>query len=214
MTNNQDGGKDGPGSLFAYEQPAQISGTWTKHVLATGYTPNPTILPSPGAHSRGSPGRASSFKAQTKSTGKPQILLSGDDAGTVSILSAVSEDRSSWKYEQMWVCNSTGTVGSPAIGDVDNDGLADVFIPNYSANRVDVYSFEDAPTPAPPSTQCTACLQKKDPVKLSPAYTWCYKDSQCYLVGNPTNPCSASECASAAPTSSCSCTSCNDPACH
>lgn len=215
VTNNQDGkAGDGPGSVFAYEQPPAISGTWTIHVLSTGYIPNPTTLPSPGAHSRGSPGRASSFKAQMKSSGKPQILLSGDDAGTISVLSPVSEDTSSWEYSQMWISNSTGTVGTPAIGDIDNDGLADVFIPNYSANRVDVYSFAEAPAPTPPSAECTACLLKKDPVKLSAAYAWCYKDNQCYLVGNPTNPCAASQCTSEAHSSSCSCTSCNDAACR
>ena len=216
VTNNQDNqGTDGTGSVFGYEVPSSASSSWAQHVLATGFIPNPTSLPSPGSHSRGSPGRAAAFHPKTSRSGKPAILVSGDDAGTISVLTAVaSEDSSDWNYTQEWVVNSTGTIGSPAVGDVDGDGLADIFVPMYSANRVEVYTFEESgPSPAP-STECVACLLKKDPVHLSPAYAWCYKDSQCHVVGSPANPCSAPQCASAASTSSCECSSCNDGACQ
>ena len=99
------------------------------------------------------------------------------------------------------------------MGDVDGDGLADIFVPFYSENKVEAYSFAEGPAPEP-SAQCVACLLKKDPVKLSPAYTYCYKDSQCHLVGSPGNPCSMEQCASKARSSSCGCTSCNDVGCH
>jgi len=213
VTNNQDDkGADGKGSVFGFERPSGSS-KWTKHVLATGFTPHPSALPSPGAHSKGAPGKAASFHAKLPGAGKPQVLLSGDDGGFVSVLSPVSQDSADWNYSQSMVCNSTGTIGSPAVGDVDGDGMADIFIPFYSDNKVEVYSFMEGPTPQP-SAQCTACLLKKDPVKLSPAYTWCYKDGACHIVGSPVNPCSATQCASAARTSTCSCTSCNDGACH
>ena len=58
LTTHQDG-TGAEGSVFGFEQPTGASlaaGTWTRHVLASGFTPNPTLLPSPGKHSRGSPG--------------------------------------------------------------------------------------------------------------------------------------------------------------
>lgn len=215
VTNNQDNaGSDGTGSVFAYEQPAAgITGKWTKHVLATGFIPNPTTLPSQGPHSRGSPGRSTAFQAKTSAKGKPQILVSGDDAGTISILTAVSEDSNSWDYSQAWMLNSTGTIGSPAVGDVDNDGFADIFVPMYTANRVEVYSFQEAPGPVV-AKQCYPCLLKKDPVGYSPDSSWCFKDGNCYIVNDPTNPCDKHNCASAAKLSSCECSSCNDGACR
>jgi len=217
VTNNQDGkGTDGKGSVFGFEQPINGSlgaGNWTRHVLASGFIPQPTLLPSPGAHSRGSPGRAVSFHARVPSSGKPQVLLSGDDGGFAAVLSPTSEESTSWAYSMSWLCNSTGTMGSPAVGDVDGDGLADIFIPFYSENKLEAYSFVEGPPPPEPSSQCVACLLKKDPVKFSPAYTWCYKDGQCHLTGSPGNPCTNGQCASAARTSSCSCTSCNDGQC-
>lgn len=215
VTNNQDDkGKDGKGSVFAYEQPANgFTGTWSKHVLATGYVPIASLFPSPGAHSKGSPGRSIAFQAKTGATGKPQILVSGDDGGFVSVLTATSEEAGSWDYSQKYLCNSTGTIGSPTVGDVDGDGFADIFVPFYADNKIEMYTFEEAGEPFSPSEKCVACLLKKDPVHLSPAYTWCYKDNQCHVVGSPTNPCDAVQCASAASTSKCKCTSCNDPAC-
>lgn len=215
VTNNQDDkGTDGKGSVFAFEQPQKgsLAGTWTRRVLATGYVPIPSSTPSPGAHSRGSPGAAKAFQARTGASGKPQILVSGDDGGFVSVLTALSEDSGSWEYSQEWVCNSTGTMGTPSVADVDGDGFADIFVPFYSSNKVEVYSYEES-TPPAPSVACTACLLKEDPVHFSRAYNWCYKDNGCYVVGNPTNPCGATQCASAASTSSCSCTSCNDGGC-
>merc|ERR1711988_772405 len=147
-----------------------------------------------------------------KSSSKPLILVSGDDAGFVSVLSPVNEESTSWEYSEMFIVNSTGTIGSPSVGDVDGNGAADVFIPFYSDNKVEMYTYDESGA-TPISQKCVACLKKKDPVHLSPAYNWCYKDNQCHVVGSPVNPCAAAQCASEARTSSCACTSCNDHGC-
>jgi len=216
VSNNQDDkGTDGKGSVFGFEQPTQAGANWTRHVLATGFVPQPSLLPSPGAHSKGSPGKVIAFRPKTGGapSTRPHVLLSGDDGGFVALLSPTSEGSGAWGYSTSYICNSTGTIGSPAVGDVDGDGFADVFIPFYAEGKLEVYSFTEGAAPEP-SSQCEACLVKKDPVKLSPAYSWCYKDSRCHVVGSPYNPCSKEQCASAASTSSCGCTSCNDAGCH
>jgi len=215
VTNNQDDkGTDGKGSVFAYEQPSSIDGLWTRHVLATGYVPIPSKLPSPGAHSKGSPGSAKAFEVKAGAGDKPRILVSGDDGGFVAVLTAASEDSSSWEYTQEFLCNSTGTIGTPDVGDVDGDGLADIFVPFYSENKVEMYTYAEAAAPAGPAAMCQQCLLKQDPVHLSPAYAWCYIDSKCHVVNDPFNPCAADQCTSAAKTSKCTCGSCNDAGCH
>jgi len=214
VTNNQ---ADGTGSVFAYEVPKsqRLEDVWPRHQLATGFKPTPSIIPSPGAHSKGSPGAATPFHIETKEAGKekPQILLSGDDGGFVALLRPRSALAGDWSYSLGYVCNSTGTMGGPSIADVDGDGLVELFIPFYSEGKVEVFNFttED---PNPVSGQCVACLAKKDPAHLSSDSAWCYKDNKCHLVGSPENPCAVAQCTSAAGTSKCGCKSCNDGACR
>eukprot|EP00300_Choanocystis_sp_HF-7_P004257 c13268_g1_i1.p5 GENE.c13268_g1_i1~~c13268_g1_i1.p5 ORF type:complete len:113 (-),score=27.38 c13268_g1_i1:83-421(-) len=110
------------------------------HLLATGYTPLPTRFPTPG---RGAPGKAEAIWPRVKdsNTTKPSILVSGDDAGTVSVLWPASEDSSDWQYvEERWL-NSTGTVGGVEVGDIDSDGFLDVFVPEYGAGFLHLYHF-------------------------------------------------------------------------
>ena len=212
VANNQ---ADGSGAVFGYEQPDDITASWPRHTLADGFKPYPSIIPSPGAHSRGSPGTALAFHIQTEKKGKekPQIFMSGDDGGFMSLLRATTEDSKDWTYSNEYICNSTGTMGSPSFIDTDGDGLVELFVPYYSEGKIEIYNFTTAP-PAPISKKCMDCLAKKDPVHLSAAYSWCYKDAQCHLVGSPVNPCDVDDCTSAAKTSKCGCTSCNDAACH
>ena len=144
VTNNRN---DGTGSVFAYEQPSSPSSPWTRHVLATGYTPLPVSIPTPG---RGAPGKAEAFwpkpttanlKRSSANSTKPAIVLSGDDAGFVSMLWPGSEEPGDWSYvEERWL-NSTGTVGAVVVGDVDSDGIVDVFVPEYGAGFLHLYSF-------------------------------------------------------------------------
>ena len=214
VSNNE---ADGTGALFAFEVPKSkgVRGSFVRHQLASGFKPYPSVIPSPGAHSRGSPGAAHAFHIETSKAGKekPQILLSGDDGGFVSILYPTSAAEGDWTYSMIYVCNSTGTMGGPSYADVDGDGLTELFVPFYSAGKIEVYNFSTA-SPAPVDPKCVACLEKKDPVHLSASSSWCYKDSSCHIVGSPFNPCKEpSTCTSAASVSKCGCTSCNDAAC-
>ena len=129
VTNNQ---ADGTGSLFAYERPTHANAPWLRHELATGFTPTPSILPSPGAHSRGAPGLAVAFKVNASDEAKPAILLSGDDAGFVAVLRPRSQSAQSWDYNIEYICNSSGTIGSPSAHDINGDGIVEIIVPYYS----------------------------------------------------------------------------------
>lgn len=211
VANNED---DGKGAIFAYEQPSVLTGSWTKHVLASGYRPLPSLLPQP-PHARGAPGLARAFWPSMGSHGaeKPMILISGDDAGFVAILKPLSRSPGTWSYSQEFMVNSSGTIGSPSVADIDGDGTAELIVPFYSDGKIEIYSLSDQPLPVP-SAQCMDCVAQMDPVHLSPSQAWCFKDGQCHVVGSLFNPCSPAECVSGAATTHCMCTSCNDEACH
>ena len=150
---NGDGKKDllattneanGKGSVLAFELPAggdfrKPGAAWAKHKLADGYTPKKAYLPG-----RGSPGTAIAFHVNASEAGsaKPQVLVSADDGGFVDLLVASSPDASDWTYAKHRVVNSTDTVGTPAVGDVNNDGIADFFVPLFAENKVAAYTFK------------------------------------------------------------------------
>ena len=110
-------GTDGKGKVLAYEVPSEwATDTWTKHELADGYAPLHRFLPG-----QGSPGAARAFPVSNQS---PHIIVTADDGGYVDMLVPTG---AAFEYEKVTVIESTGTVGSPATGDVDGDGIAEVF---------------------------------------------------------------------------------------
>jgi len=110
-------GTDGKGKVLAYEVPSEwATDTWTKHELADGYAPLHRFLPG-----QGSPGVARAFPVSNQS---PHIIVTADDGGYVDMLVPTG---AAFEYEKVTVIESTGTVGSPATGDVDGDGIAEVF---------------------------------------------------------------------------------------
>ena len=63
------------------------------------------------------------------------------------------------------------------------------------------------------AARCEACLEKKDPLHLSASSAWCWIDEACYAVGDTSNPCTETQCASGAALSSCICDSCDALTC-
>ena len=150
---NGDGKKDllastneanGRGGVYAYEQP-QGAGNWrterwTKRTLATGYKPTKAFLPG-----RGSPGTAEVFHIHTGSLGgaaapRPAVVVSADDGGFVDLLLPTGAP-SSWGFAKHRIINSTGTVGTVAVGDMTGDGLVELAVPLYAENKVAIYTF-------------------------------------------------------------------------
>lgn len=133
-TNN---GKDG--SVFAYEQPANWrTMPWGRHVISTGeYKPTMSYLPG-----RGSPGIALSFRTSSDQV-KPRVLVSADDGGFVMLLQPMSDTLTNdWSYNATKFYTGKGTIGTPAVGDLDRDGYTDaVFIPDFANGKLVMYSY-------------------------------------------------------------------------
>lgn len=92
---------------------------------------------------------------RTTDAGRPLLLVSGDDNGTVTMLTPRSQAPDDWTYDATRVATGSGTVGSVAVGDANGDGWTDVVVPMYADNRVDLYTFAPAP-PAAPAVLSTA----------------------------------------------------------
>ncbi|XP_061416119.1 uncharacterized protein LOC133347664 [Lethenteron reissneri] len=130
-------GKDG--KVLAYEIPDDfMEGTWTKHVLASGYTVH-SIFPG-----NGSPGAPKTFFPRAGSSQKkPTIVLAGDDDGKAYILESVNDnDSNQWAYSNHTLFDAGGIVGEIAVEDVDGDGFMEIFIPEYSKQLIAVFSYK------------------------------------------------------------------------
>jgi hypothetical protein len=127
---------DGKGKVLAYEVPDDWkAGDFASHVLQDGYKPKgSTLLPGKGA-----PGVARTLPTLVNK--KPLILVSGDDAGTVYLLSAASAAAGDWSYDAELVAEGSATVGSPAFGDANGDGVPELWVPNYSDNKMLVFAL-------------------------------------------------------------------------
>jgi len=128
----------GKGGVFVYEPTIPAGGsigdiTWTKHQIADGYKPKKAFLPG-----RGSPGKATAFKIHDSDKANA-ILVCADDGGFVDLL--VPSNQSSWEYTKYHIVNSTDTIGTPSIMDVDGDGFAEFAVPLFAENKVALYTF-------------------------------------------------------------------------
>ncbi|CAH1773343.1 unnamed protein product [Owenia fusiformis] len=158
------------GKVLAFEVPIDFrSGKYVMHTLATGFSSKSW---GPG---KGSPGSSKAFFPNTKNeSGKPLILVSGDDDGSAHILYPKSLDLNNWEYEtKTFLEDGDGTIGGIAIADIDKDGYKELFVPSYSKDRVFVYSFkpkmsqirQTSVTTAPKGTSSTPSSPSWKPIK-------------------------------------------------
>jgi len=137
-----------PGRALAFEQPsdwsAGSSAAWTRHLLSDGYLPQPQIPQGAGA-----PGAPSSFIMDTAVGGKPHIVFSSDDGGSVDILEPASQAPEDWTYHRHTIYTSqattsqgVSTIGTALAADVDGDGRAEIIIPSYAENKLVMFSFD------------------------------------------------------------------------
>lgn len=132
---------DAKAAVFAYEVPANFKAdAFKRHTLLEGIDTR-----TPGRN-QGSPGTAAAFFPRVKETkGKPHILVDGDGSQRAHLLVPQTGDGNDWTYAEVEVVDAKSTVGRSAIGDVDNDGFAELFIPAYDSNLIHVFTFGEAP---------------------------------------------------------------------
>ena len=59
------------------------------------------------------------------------------------MLTPRSESTDDWSYSTAKVADLGSDIGRPSIADVDQDGLADIFVPLYNAKKVAHYTFTE-----------------------------------------------------------------------
>jgi hypothetical protein len=123
--------------IVAYEMPENLmNGTFSKHVLASGFKTKFTITP--GA---ASPGFAYGFHPRVGAEGPKHILLEGDGSHQVYMLSPVPGHRLA--YETRMVTDIGGTVGALLIRDFDGDGIMDVLVANNDDSEISSFTFTE-----------------------------------------------------------------------
>jgi hypothetical protein len=126
--------------VYVYEIPAGKlaylnASAWVRHTIVDKI---PTRVIGIG---QASPGQATAFYPQVSSRiagSPPHLLLSGDGSKEAYILSPTG---SPFSYNCSVLVNAQGTVGKPAVADINFDGWADVFVPGYDTNQVFIYTF-------------------------------------------------------------------------
>jgi hypothetical protein len=140
-----------PGKVLAFESPdgwtAGSNTPWVRHVLSDGYLPSPQQPQGSGA-----PGAPSTFILDASSGGKPHIVLSSDDGGSVDVLAPATQDAGDWAYTRQTIYTSqaktsqgVSTIGTVLAVDVDGSGRPELFIPSYAENKLLMYSFDPEP---------------------------------------------------------------------
>ena len=118
--------------VFAYEIPSKpTSEAWPKHVLYQGFV----TAPGPG---QASPGFAELFPMSKDPNKKMSIVVSGDGTQRAHILTPVCNDPNNWEYKEETILKSKGMVGKIAIADTNQNGILELFIPEYSENKITV----------------------------------------------------------------------------
>jgi len=136
------------GSVYAYsfdgDDPA--TATVSRHVLASGFSAVTT------KQGTASPGDAFAFQPKVGATTKPHIFVSADNADSVFILVPNSEDPNDFQYAKQELAYLGADIGRPAIGDTDEDGYADIYIPAYDNSVLVHYAFASTTLSVPESS--------------------------------------------------------------
>jgi hypothetical protein len=132
VTNHE--GRDG--KVFAYIVPQNfISEKWERKTLVSG------IETRQSGFNQASPGQAVSFFPHKDYRGKPYIVVAGDGSQRAHLVVPASDDPNDWTYNESTLWNAGCTVGQTAVGDVNDDGYADIFVPGYDAGKIAVFTF-------------------------------------------------------------------------
>ncbi|RYV01287.1 hypothetical protein SOPP22_12845 [Shewanella sp. OPT22] len=126
--------------VYAYQLSNDIeSGQFTKHVLATGFK---TIK---GGFGQAAPGKATPFFLSKNRKQKPSILVDGDGAETVTLLTPNSQDINDWSYSKSLIFKSSknSIIGQSAIINAHANYPTKIFTPEYGNNKVHVFEVKN-----------------------------------------------------------------------
>ncbi len=170
-----------PGRVYAFEPPASgdlFGEAWPEHVLLDGIFPQPTPPPvsPPG---RLAPGSAQAFWpiGAFRNVAKPNIIVGGDEAGKVWVLTPENRWASTaWNYDAAVVFdindvygpNTTqtpladpfgitiSTIGTVAVRNAGprGRGLAEIYIPVFEAKQIHILSYRRTP-----GSERVACVE-------------------------------------------------------
>lgn len=108
----------------------------TKYTLASNFS---AVSDKTG---QAAPGDAIAFFVEpAKTTGKPLVLVSEDNGNAIFILVPASVDPDNWDYHKQELSFIGADVGRIAIGDTDNDGFNELFVPAYDLDQLVHFKF-------------------------------------------------------------------------
>ncbi|KAJ3319125.1 hypothetical protein HDV06_006684 [Boothiomyces sp. JEL0866] len=130
LATNHDG--SGNGGVWGYEF---SNGQWVRHTISQG----PYKIRE-GGFNQAAPGFATAFYPVQGQT-KPSIVVSGDGAQQVYLLDAVNQGNNDFAYTTNMLHDCKGTTGGIAVGDLDNDGGVELYIPCYDSGLLVKYAY-------------------------------------------------------------------------
>lgn len=138
MVNNHEK-DDKTNGIWAYTFPSNwMTGTFTKHTLATGFK-NKFSITVPNM----APGFPYPFYPEAGTEGMrhvaAHIVIAGDGDHTVHIMTPT--DASNWTWDLDTVKEEKGTVGALTWADLDQDGWNELWVPDYDTGIVEVFKF-------------------------------------------------------------------------
>ena len=160
-----------PGRINVFEQPASgnvFGGGWIRHTIKDNIRPNPTFPAPTAAPGRLAPGPAKAFWPVRGQKGKvkPWVVVGGDEASKVWLLTPKSPSPTNWDYESAVIfdindtygANTTqtimgpggispgeviSTIGVPSVryDDPGPLGRAEIYIPVFEAKEIHVLTM-------------------------------------------------------------------------
>ena len=69
--------------------------------------------------------------------------MSGDDEGTCYYYRPISQDPNNWEYEEILFLDMGpgNIVGKPVVADFDGDGFAEFFVPLWTNETLQAFTF-------------------------------------------------------------------------
>lgn len=136
MVNNHEK-KDADDGIWAYSFPNNwMTGTFTKHTIATGFK-NKFSITVPNM----APGFPYPFYPQVSKEGRSaaHIVVAGDGDHTAHLMTPT--DAKNFKWDLDTIKEENGTVGALCWDDLDKDGWNELWVPDYDSSRIEVFKF-------------------------------------------------------------------------